>query len=107
MANSGNSVTKNIHTGVVTTTGVEDGKTHIKTEQDVGAYLRNADKSRHAHGRQFNDVTAGMYKRATIPFEALANWRVNYGFDWLNADESEKQKWMKTEHFKKYELRRG
>jgi hypothetical protein len=103
----GNSITRNTDTGVITTTGIEDGKAHIKTEQNVEAYLRNADKSRHAHGKNFADIKSGMYKRATIPLEALTNWRVNYGFDWLNADESEKRKWMKTEHFKKYELRRG
>jgi hypothetical protein len=104
---AGHNVTRNNLTGVITTTGIEDGKVYTKTEQNVEPFLRNADKSRHAHGTNFSDVTGGMYKRATIPLEALQEWRVNYGFDWFNCSEADKRKWMKTEHFRKYELRRG
>jgi hypothetical protein len=104
---AGHNVTQNSETGVITTTGIEDGKVYTKTEQNVDEYLRNADKSRHAHGKNFSDVTGGMYKRATIPLEAIQEWRVKHGFDWFNVEESERRKWMKTEHFKKYELRRG
>ena len=102
----GESIVKDLGTGVVTTTAIEDGKTYVKTEQDVGAFIKNADKSRHVN-RGFSDATNGIYKRATIPMEALNEWRVKYGFDWLNTDDVERRKWMKTEHFKKYELRRA
>lgn len=101
-----NSIVLDTSTGIKTTTGIEGGKTHVRVEQDVTAYLKEAEKARFAK-TGFKDATNGMYHRARIPLVALDEWRINHGFDWMKASEEERRKWMRTEHFKMYELRRG
>lgn len=84
--------------------GVEDGKVHTLRKQDIEPFLRSAAQQRN-HNPINHAQDNGLYKRATVPVVEVERWKTEYGFDWYNSSETEKQKWMKLPIFKRFELR--
>ena len=101
---SDHKVLYDITTGIQTEIAAEDGKIHTLRKQDIEPFLRQASRARFEGPTDFKKDD-GLYKRASIPVVEIDRWRLEYGFDWMNSSQEEKRRWMKTPHFKQYELR--